>query len=123
MLGEDENLAKNRLVLLCQSCRVVNGQAPPGIKTLEELGRWRCQNCGAWNGVQAEATRMVQEATVSKELPPIPAEETDAHPDSPEAEVQTIERTEGSSGRANEKDESITKRVTRSSGKVEDESL
>lgn len=114
MLGEDENLAKNRLVLLCQSCRQVNGQAPPGVKTLEELGRWRCQSCGAWNGTQAEATKMVHEVTSSKELPPIPAEETGLPERSPSAEIQSIEETEGASGRADEKDESITKRATRS---------
>lgn len=123
MLGEDENLAKNRIVLLCQSCRQVNGQAPPGIKTLEDLGKWRCQNCGAWNGTQAEATRMIQEATASKELPPIPAEDDGAHESSPPAEIHSIEENEGSTGRAEEKEESVTKRVTRSSGKLEEESL
>lgn len=50
LLGEDETQAKNRIVLICQNCRLVNGQAPPGVKTLEDLGRWRCGSCGAWNG-------------------------------------------------------------------------
>jgi hypothetical protein len=52
LLGEDETQARNRVVLLCQQCRLVNGQAPPGIKDLEELGRWRCGGCGAWNGTE-----------------------------------------------------------------------
>lgn len=123
MLGEDENLAKNRLVMLCQSCRLVNGQAPPGIKTLEELGRWRCQGCGAWNGTQVEATKVVHEATSSKELPPLPTRD-DASPErSPSVEAESIEEREGPSGRASAKDDSVTKRVTRSSGKPEVEGL
>ena len=28
----------------------MNGQAPPGCRTLEDVGRWRCGGCGAWNG-------------------------------------------------------------------------
>jgi endoplasmic reticulum junction formation protein lunapark len=50
LLGEDETQAKNRLALICSNCRLVNGQAPPGTKSLEDLGRWRCQSCQAWNG-------------------------------------------------------------------------
>ncbi|KAE8378631.1 hypothetical protein BDV26DRAFT_186494 [Aspergillus bertholletiae] len=59
LLGEDETQPKNRIVLICNSCRLVNGQAPPGIKTLEEIGRWRCGNCGAWNGVESEAKKVL----------------------------------------------------------------
>ncbi|KAI5305840.1 hypothetical protein KEM56_003165 [Ascosphaera pollenicola] len=51
LLGEDETSPKNRIVLLCEQCRTVNGQAPPGVKTLGELGKWRCGFCGGWNGV------------------------------------------------------------------------
>ena len=29
---------------------MVNGQAPPGVRTLEDIGRWRCGSCGEWNG-------------------------------------------------------------------------
>lgn len=63
MLGEDETLAKNRLALLCSHCRLVNGQAPPGTRSLEEIGRWRCGSCGAWNGVERvdrQAGRLVE---------------------------------------------------------------
>jgi hypothetical protein len=61
LLGEDETLAKNRMVLICAKCRLVNGQAPPGVKSLEEVGRWRCGGCGAWNGVESEAANLMQE--------------------------------------------------------------
>lgn len=50
LLGEDETLPKNRLALICAQCRLINGQAPPGVKSLEEVGRWRCGGCGSWNG-------------------------------------------------------------------------
>ncbi|KAE8153395.1 hypothetical protein BDV25DRAFT_127323 [Aspergillus avenaceus] len=59
LLGEDETQPKNRTVLICSSCRLVNGQAPPGVKTLEELGRWRCGSCGTWNGVESEAKKVL----------------------------------------------------------------
>ncbi|KAJ0421124.1 hypothetical protein BJY00DRAFT_111985 [Aspergillus carlsbadensis] len=58
LLGEDETQPKNRIVLICGKCRLVNGQAPPGVKSLEELGRWRCGGCGAWNGEES-ATKKV----------------------------------------------------------------
>lgn len=45
--------------MICSGCRLVNGQAPPGIKTLEELGRWRCGSCGIWNGVESETTQIL----------------------------------------------------------------
>ena len=61
LLGEDENVAKNRLAMICTKCRLVNGLAPPGVKTLEELGEWRCGDCGAWNGLDHETMRMVKE--------------------------------------------------------------
>ncbi|EFR05448.1 hypothetical protein MGYG_08460 [Nannizzia gypsea CBS 118893] len=56
LLGEDETLPKNRLALICAHCRLVNGQAAPGIRTLEEVGRWRCVGCGGWNGEEKKAT-------------------------------------------------------------------
>lgn len=62
ILGEDETAPKNRIVLLCASCRLVNGQAPPGIKSISEIGKWRCMNCGAENGVEEdEGKRIVRE--------------------------------------------------------------
>ncbi|KKA22307.1 hypothetical protein T310_3637 [Rasamsonia emersonii CBS 393.64] len=35
------------------------GTAPPGMKSLEELGRWRCGGCGAWNGVESETNKVL----------------------------------------------------------------
>ncbi|KAJ6111362.1 hypothetical protein N7523_007423 [Penicillium sp. IBT 18751x] len=59
LLGEDEMQPRNRMAMICASCRLVNGQAPPGIKTPEELGRWRCGSCGNWNGVESETTKIL----------------------------------------------------------------
>lgn len=59
LLGEDETHPKNRLALICRTCRLVNGQAPPGMKDLSELGRWRCGGCGAWNGEESEAKKVL----------------------------------------------------------------
>ncbi|KAK8074072.1 hypothetical protein PG994_004971 [Apiospora phragmitis] len=44
MLGEDETAPKNRIVLICQNCRLVNGQAPPGTKALADVGLWKCMS-------------------------------------------------------------------------------
>ncbi|KAG4024903.1 hypothetical protein MFRU_099g00050 [Monilinia fructicola] len=60
LLGEDETNPKNRMALICQNCRLVNGQAPPGTKTLADLGKWRCYGCKTLNGVD-EAAKAVQE--------------------------------------------------------------
>ncbi|KAL2818616.1 hypothetical protein BJX63DRAFT_419160 [Aspergillus granulosus] len=78
LLGEDETQPKNRIVLICSACRLVNGQAPPGMKSLEELGRWRCGGCGAWNG---------EESATIKALADIKAESGPAESD-PEADVE-----------------------------------
>ncbi|KAL2150084.1 hypothetical protein VTH82DRAFT_7760 [Thermothelomyces myriococcoides] len=61
LLGEDETAAKNRIVLICANCRLVNGQAPPGTKSLSELGMWKCMACGAPNGEMDEGKRIVRE--------------------------------------------------------------
>jgi endoplasmic reticulum junction formation protein lunapark len=63
ILGDDETLAKNRLALICSKCRLVNGQAPPGVQTLEQVGVWRCSSCGAKNGVESETKKLVKETT------------------------------------------------------------
>ncbi|XWW94572.1 hypothetical protein V2A60_002517 [Cordyceps javanica] len=67
LLGEDETLPKNRIVLLCQSCRLVNGQAPPGTRSLAELGVWRCMGCHATNGAVDEGKRIVDEVLASSQ--------------------------------------------------------
>lgn len=61
LLGEDETASKNRIALICQRCRLVNGQAPPGTKALSELGTWKCMGCGATNGEMDEGKRILQE--------------------------------------------------------------
>ncbi|KAK5938924.1 hypothetical protein PMZ80_009116 [Knufia obscura] len=115
MLGEDEHLAKNRLALLCQNCRLVNGQAPPGVKTIEELGRWRCQSCGAWNGVQ--------EMTETRGAPASPTSIPDADEDA-HAVQNNMEEHEGATGLEDDSDgNTVTKRVTRSAGKADSKGL
>ncbi len=59
LLGEDEMLPRNRLALICSRCRLVNGQAPPGIKRLEDVGQWRCSGCGVMNGEETDAEKIV----------------------------------------------------------------
>jgi len=60
LLGEDETSPKNRTVLICRHCRLVNGQAPPGVRRVEEVGEWRCFGCGARNGTD-EGRKIVEE--------------------------------------------------------------
>jgi hypothetical protein len=61
LMGEDETSAKNRIVLICWKCRLVNGQAPPGTKRLSDLGHWRCKECKAMNGEVDEGKKIVSE--------------------------------------------------------------
>ena len=66
LLGEDEMSPKNRIALICSRCRLVNGQAPPGAKRLEDVGKWRCGGCGTMNGEESEAKKLV--ASIEKEV-------------------------------------------------------
>ncbi|KAI1419745.1 hypothetical protein F5Y12DRAFT_194714 [Xylaria sp. FL1777] len=66
MLGEDETAPKNRIVLICHKCRLVNGQAPPGVKNVAELGAWKCMGCGATNGEMDEGKKIIQEVLGGK---------------------------------------------------------
>lgn len=61
LLGEDETASKNRIVLICKNCRLVNGQAPPGTNSLSDLGTWKCMGCGTINGEVDEGKRIVRE--------------------------------------------------------------
>lgn len=61
LLGEDETQPKNRLALICSECRLVNGQAPPGARSLEDVGRWRCGGCHAWNGKEKPKDDVITE--------------------------------------------------------------
>ncbi|KAI5860936.1 hypothetical protein GGS23DRAFT_577954 [Durotheca rogersii] len=69
MLGEDEMATKNRIVLICQKCRLVNGQAPPGTKTLADLGTWKCMSCGSLNGEMDEGRKIIHQVLGSKKPP------------------------------------------------------
>jgi hypothetical protein len=71
ILGDDETQAKNRLVLICSNCRLVNGQAPPGARTEEDIGKWRCSECKTLNGVESEEKRVLKHAA-QRELEPQP---------------------------------------------------
>lgn len=120
LLGDDETAAKNRLALLCSNCRLVNGQAPPGVNTLEQLGRWRCAGCGSWNGVESEGARVVKEIAQNSKL-----EDSQGWEKVPRAEDIREEsgaevpdsNIEGSTGREALDEASLTKRVTRSADK------
>ncbi|GAP86678.1 hypothetical protein SAMD00023353_2000510 [Rosellinia necatrix] len=68
MLGEDETAPKNRIVLICDKCRLVNGQAPPGVKNVAELGVWKCMGCGATNGVMDEGKKIMREVLGGKTM-------------------------------------------------------
>ena len=59
LLGEDESLPRNRLALICKKCRLVNGQAPPGAKRPEDVGKWRCGECGTLNGEETETKKII----------------------------------------------------------------
>jgi len=50
VLGEDETSAKNRFALICKNCRMVNGLAPPGTRSLNDMDEWGCARCGTMNG-------------------------------------------------------------------------
>jgi hypothetical protein len=89
LLGEDEMQPRNRMAMICNACRLVNGQAPPGIKTPEELGRWRCGSCGSWNGVESETTKILStlresaapEGTLAQASSEVPTQEEFADDD------------------------------------------
>ncbi|KAI0153396.1 hypothetical protein BJ166DRAFT_356053 [Pestalotiopsis sp. NC0098] len=61
MMGEDETAPKNRIVLICQNCRLVNGQAPPGTKSLSDIGQWKCMGCSTMNGEMDEGKKIIQD--------------------------------------------------------------
>lgn len=93
LLGEDETQPRNRVALLCGNCRLINGQAPPGIKTLEELGRWRCGGCGAWNGEENETIKVLADIQ-GKSQNPQPAE----GPWEPVSKTDTDNQSSGGDG-------------------------
>lgn len=90
LLGEDETQPKNRLALICDSCGLVNGQAPPGTRSLEDVGRWRCGGCGAWNGKETvpDAGSLVEGWEAERR-----AREEDGHLSSEHGEERARRRT------------------------------
>ncbi|ROV88072.1 hypothetical protein VSDG_09391 [Cytospora chrysosperma] len=87
LLGEDETASKNRIVLICKHCRLVNGQAPPGTNSLAELGVWKCMACGAMNGEENEGKRIVKEVLG----------QTESTDDGEESDMVEVQSDEGSS--------------------------
>ena len=87
LMGDDETAAKNRLVLICSSCRLVNGQAPPGTRSLAEVGSWKCMGCGALNGEVSEAKKIVKEMLQRKNA----SEVADSEADSEDMEDELLE--------------------------------
>lgn len=119
LLGDDETAAKNRTVLICQNCRLVNGQAPPGVKTPEEIGKWRCSSCGAMNGVESESTKVVKQMEEKAKVDIDEWEEVPKGHDI-EEEAQTLpSEPNAATGRDTEDTGAVTKRLTRSTGKDE----
>lgn len=116
ILGEDETAAKNRIALICQNCKLVNGQAPPGARTLEDIGKWRCSSCHAMNGVESEASKALQHAEaagVQIRSPTSPA--------APKSQISAPETTEN---REVEDDETgVFERVEESEDVESDESV
>ena len=68
LLGEDETLPRNRLALICHDCRLVNGQAPPGVQRLEDVGKWKCAGCGHMNGEEKEEIKLLKK--IKEHAPP-----------------------------------------------------
>jgi endoplasmic reticulum junction formation protein lunapark len=120
LIGEDETAAKNRMALICSNCRLVNGQAPPGIRTPEELGKWRCSGCGAWSGVENEAVIAVSQATQQATIDPnedwekVPSKSDDEEVMDQEADPEVDSPTPGTTGRDVGDNSSVSRRVTRS---------
>ncbi|KAJ4412165.1 hypothetical protein N0V91_000633 [Didymella pomorum] len=101
LLGEDETQPKNRLALICSECRLVNGQAPPGARTIEDIGKWRCGGCKAWNGKERpheEVASLVQswdeERTAKAKEMVLDVEEEDEGEDVDEEESEVQEMVE-----------------------------
>ena len=92
LLGEDESHPKNRIILICKNCRLVNGQAPPGTKSLADIGKWRCSSCGKMNGEDTEMQKIVaeiQDARSSNSMDTAKIEETEEHSPTPNKDDET----------------------------------
>jgi hypothetical protein len=74
VLGEDEMSAKSRFALICKNCRMVNGLAPPGTRSLDEMEEWGCARCGTMNGVRKQQRAGVKLEEKESLLEPSPAD-------------------------------------------------
>jgi hypothetical protein len=74
VLGEDEMSAKSRFALICKNCRMVNGLAPPGTRSLDEMEEWGCARCGIMNGVRKQQRAEVKLEEKESLLEPSPAD-------------------------------------------------
>ncbi|KAI0111160.1 hypothetical protein GGR51DRAFT_547335 [Nemania sp. FL0031] len=92
MMGEDETAPKNRIVLICNKCRLVNGQAPPGVKNIAELGAWKCMGCGFTNGEMDEGKKIIQEVLGSKIAPRDESRSTDERETDRSSDAVKVER-------------------------------
>ncbi|KAI3317376.1 hypothetical protein HD806DRAFT_371877 [Xylariaceae sp. AK1471] len=92
MLGEDETAPKNRVVLICDKCRLVNGQAPPGVKNLAGLGTWKCMGCGAINGEMDEGKKIMQEVLGSRKQPREESRSTEERDSDPSSDMVKVEQ-------------------------------
>ncbi|CAK7226389.1 hypothetical protein SCUCBS95973_006183 [Sporothrix curviconia] len=90
LMGDDETAAKNRFVLICSSCRLVNGQAPPGTRSLAEIGSWKCMGCGAPNGEVSEARKIVSEMLQHKNITEVADSEAESDEPEDDAEAQVV---------------------------------
>ncbi|KAI1750513.1 hypothetical protein F4782DRAFT_246912 [Xylaria castorea] len=95
MLGEDETAPKNRIVLICGKCRLVNGQAPPGVKNVAEVGTWKCMGCGATNGEMDEGKKIIQEVLGTKTTTRDESRSTDDRDSDRLSDVVKVEQQEG----------------------------
>ncbi|CAK7234308.1 hypothetical protein SBRCBS47491_008904 [Sporothrix bragantina] len=90
LMGDDETAAKNRFVLICSSCRLVNGQAPPGTRSLAEVGSWKCMGCGTLNGEISEAKKIVNEVLQRKNVTEVADSEAESDDAEEDAELEVI---------------------------------
>jgi len=67
ILGEDEMSAKARFALICKNCRMVNGLAPPGTRSLEDMDQWGCARCGTMNGRKRLRNPMDEKQSASRD--------------------------------------------------------
>lgn len=114
LLGEDETAAKNRIVLICKQCRLVNGQAPPGTNSLTEVGLWKCMGCGASNGEENEGKRILKEVLGGRGES---AERTDDGHESDLVEVRGDEVSEEDDVPVKEEEETTGTRKRKGKGK------